>query len=106
MTDQQLPNLEEWLNRVAEELDLPGDVVVPGPILAMTKDVAHGIVRPGAPTSSFLVGVALGRQLAEAEGTHPDPSTAAQLEGLTRRVSDLVYEVRAEAGLGEEAQES
>lgn len=105
MTDQQLPNLQEWLTRVAEELDLPDDVVIPDPILAMTKDVAHGVVRPGAPTSSFLVGVALGRHLAASDGAPQVPSTAEHLEDLTRRVSDLVSEVRAEAGLDDEAEQ-
>lgn len=102
MTENSLPQLQEWLNRVAEELQIPNDVVIPGPILAMTKDVAHGVIRPGAPTSSYLVGVALGLSMAE----HADDgkaSTTERLQDLTHRVSELVTTVRREAGLEDEA---
>lgn len=106
MTDQHLPNLTEWLEMVAVELDLPADVVAPGPILDMTKDVAHGIVRPGAPTSSYLVGVALGLHLAAQSEAGEDAVPAEdQLKELSEQVRDLVARTRREAGAEPEAKD-
>lgn len=105
MTDQQLPDLGEWLEMVADELDLPRDVVVPGPILRMTKDVAHGIVRPGAPTSSYLVGVALGLRLAaQSESPETAAPTAEQLDDLSERIRDLVARTQRQAGIDPNAE--
>ncbi|WP_129660650.1 DUF6457 domain-containing protein [Rothia uropygialis] len=103
MTDRELPDLVEWLEMVADELDLPRDVVVPGPILKMTKDVAHGIVRPGAPTSSYLVGVALGLRLA----AQPDPAVPVedQLKELSEQIRELVARTQRQAGIDPDAGE-
>lgn len=54
--------LEEWLQAACEELDLdPQDVSLPL-ILDLARDVAHGVARPAAPLSAFLVGLAAGRR--------------------------------------------
>jgi len=56
--------LSEWVTAVARELGLE-DAVSTGAttdmVLDMTSDVAHGVSRPGAPVTAFLVGVAAGR---------------------------------------------
>ncbi len=106
MTDQELPDLVEWLEMVADELDLPRDVVVPGPILKMTKDVAHGIVRPGAPTSSYLVGVALGLRLA-AQSNSAEAAVPAeeQLKELSEQIRELVARTQRQAGIDPDAGE-
>ncbi|WP_174775050.1 DUF6457 domain-containing protein [Cryobacterium algoricola] len=60
--------LNEWLAALAAGLDLdPADVPV-GAILDIAKDVAHGVARPAAPLSTFLVGLSA----AKAGGTAAD----------------------------------
>ena len=53
-----------WVTAVAQELGLEGAVetdTVVDLVLDLTSDVAHGVSRPGAPVTAFLVGVAAGR---------------------------------------------
>lgn len=60
---QHLPPqaLDEWLAAAAAELGLdPNDVSI-GTVLDVARDVAHGVARPAAPLSTFLLGVAVGR---------------------------------------------
>nr|WP_244960820.1 DUF6457 domain-containing protein [Pseudoclavibacter chungangensis] len=54
------PNLERWVAELAPRLGLePDDVPVPL-LLDLARDVAHGAVRPGAPVSAFMLGLAIG----------------------------------------------
>lgn len=71
--------VEEWVAAVCAALDL-GDPVDRDLILDMTRDVAHGVARPAAPLTAYLVGLAAGR--------HPDTVTATN-DAVTR-VSALV----------------
>lgn len=64
--------LDAWLAQVAADLGLDPDQLDRGPILDLTRDVAHGVARPAAPVTAYLVGLAAGR----AGGT-PDDVTAA-----------------------------
>ena len=59
--------LDDWMYAVREALDL-GDVDT-APVLPLTRDVAHGVARPAAPLTAYLLGVAVGRGA--------DPTTAA-----------------------------
>jgi hypothetical protein len=55
--------LSEWVTAVARELGLE-DALAGGTtdmVLDLTSDVAHGVSRPGAPVTAFLVGLAAGR---------------------------------------------
>ena len=81
---QDIPGLADWLDAVAGELGLPASVVLPGPLLDVARDVAHGVLRPGAPTSTYLIGVAVGLQLAGQERT-PE-----EIAGLVDRLSARV----------------
>jgi hypothetical protein len=57
--------LSEWVTAVAHELGLEDAVEAGGvvdTVLDLTSDVAHGVSRPGAPVTAFLVGLAAGRQ--------------------------------------------
>lgn len=49
--------LDDWIAEVCTELDIDLDVDVPG-LLDLTRVVAHGIARPAAPLTAFLVGYA------------------------------------------------
>lgn len=54
------PDLEPWVAQVAPELGLTPDQVPLATILDMARDVAHEVVRPGAPVTAFMIGLALG----------------------------------------------
>lgn len=49
--------LDDWIAEAKSELGIDLEVDVPG-LLDMTKDVAHGVARPAAPLTAFLVGYA------------------------------------------------
>jgi len=56
--------MSEWVTAVAQELGLEGAIdsdTVVDLVLDMTSDVAHGVSRPAAPVTAFLIGVAAGR---------------------------------------------
>ncbi len=56
--------LTDWLTAVTQELGLENAVESGGTVdmvLDMTADVAHGVSRPGAPVTAFLLGIAAGR---------------------------------------------
>jgi hypothetical protein len=56
--------MSEWVTAVTTELGLEGaadsDTVV-DLVLDLTSDVAHGVSRPAAPVTAFLIGLAAGR---------------------------------------------
>ena len=54
--------LDEWVAVAAAELEL-GEVTGEDQrlILDLAREVAHNTVRPGAPVSAYLVGLAVGR---------------------------------------------
>lgn len=61
--------LQEWVDFAAPELGLEPAEVPLSELLTMTGVVAHGVVRPAAPVSSYLLGLAVGRGLiSNAEG--------------------------------------
>jgi hypothetical protein len=63
----------EWVTAVARELGLEealDSATTVDMVLDLTSDVAHGVSRPGAPVTAFLVGVAAGRA--------EDPAVAAR----------------------------
>lgn len=53
--------LEEWLTKVRAELDVPADVLDTDLLLGLAGQAAHAVVRPAAPLTTFLIGVAVGR---------------------------------------------
>ncbi|GAB3867361.1 DUF6457 domain-containing protein [Dactylosporangium cerinum] len=54
--------LAAWVVRACAELGLePLGVGERDAILDLARDVAHHVVRPGAPVTAFLLGVAVGR---------------------------------------------
>jgi uncharacterized protein DUF6457 len=65
--------LSDWVTAVVRELGIEGAVEGGGVVdlvLDLTSDVAHGVSRPGAPVTAFLVGLAAGRS--------DDPAAAAR----------------------------
>jgi hypothetical protein len=58
--------LEEWTALVCRELGIDPARVDRNAVLDLTRDVAHGVARPAAPLTAYLVG------LAQGAGTAPD----------------------------------
>ncbi len=58
------PDIQEWVAAAARQLGLDiaeadQDALVTA-VLDLTADVAHGVNRPAAPVTAFLVGLAAG----------------------------------------------
>ncbi len=83
--------LKEWVDLVCRELDI-ADAVSPAAmqsrILDMSRDVAHGVARPAAPLTAYLLGLAAGRS--------DDPEAIA--DDLAQRVCQLVQRWADEQG--------
>ena len=58
---------DEWTAAVCAELGLEPEAADLRAVLDLTRDVAHGVARPAAPFTAYLVGVAVGRGLPEAD---------------------------------------
>jgi hypothetical protein len=63
--------LDEWIAAAKTELGIDLDVDT-GVLLDLARDAAHGVARPAAPLTTFLVGYAAGRA-----GGGPDEVRAA-----------------------------
>lgn len=79
--------LDEWITAVKDELGV--DLEVDAPLLLdLARDAAHGVARPAAPLTTFLVGYAAGR--AGSEG----PQAVAE---AVRKATDLAARWVAES---------
>lgn len=67
--------LQQWTETVCAELGLAAEDVDRDLILDLARDVAHGVARPGAPLTAYLLGLAVGRGA-------PARETAARLSEL------------------------
>lgn len=67
--------LDDWVAAACAELGLSAEDARTTVVLDLARDVARGVVRPGAPVTAYLLGVAVGRGA--------DPAAAAA------RLSDL-----------------
>jgi hypothetical protein len=84
--------LDAWVAAASRELGLkPGDVQ-PTVVLDVARDVAHQVLRPAAPVTAYLMGVAVGRGA--------DPADAAA------RISTLALAWPAAREAGEPARHS
>ena len=73
--------LDEWVRAACAELGVaPSDAPV-SLVLDLARDVAHNTVRPAAPVTAYLLGLAVGR------GADPH-ATAAALTALAARQSN------------------
>jgi hypothetical protein len=56
-----MSSLDEWTAAACRELGLDvAEANVPL-VLELAKDVAHNVMRPGAPVTAYLLGLAVGR---------------------------------------------
>jgi hypothetical protein len=72
--------LDQWTTDLIEALGLDPEAYDRDLLLDLTRDVAHGVARPAAPLTAYLVGVAVG-----ASG-----GGAVQLQDAVRRVQALL----------------
>jgi hypothetical protein len=77
--------LAEWTALVCKELGLDQEAVDRDAILDLTRDVAHGVARPAAPLTAYLLG------LAQGAGTAP-PDARARLTTLARNWGEATAE--------------
>jgi hypothetical protein len=71
-------NLNEWTTAACVELGLDPADANTKLVLDLARDVAHNVLRPGAPVSAYLLGLAVGR------GADPIEA-AARLTALAER---------------------
>ena len=53
--------LDRWIAELCAALDLDPGVIDREVLLDLARDAAHGVARPAAPLTTFLVGLAAGR---------------------------------------------
>ena len=80
--------LEQWATLLGRALGTPAEAVDIDAILDLARDAAHGVARPAAPLTTFLVGLAAGRS-----GGSPDDIATARLGSgagaLMRRIAKV-----------------
>ncbi len=67
--------LEDWIDTVCRELGLDRANMDRDLVLDLAKDVAHGVARPAAPLTAYLLGLAVG-------AGQPARDAAARITGL------------------------
>jgi Domain of unknown function (DUF6457) len=70
--------LEEWTAAVCADLGLDPGCTDTTTVLDVARDVAHGVARPAAPLTAYLLGVAVGQGM-----TLPD--AAGRISALAAR---------------------
>ena len=56
-----MSELAEWIAAAGAELGVRPEEVPTGQLLDVARDVAHQVLRPGAPVTAYLMGLAVGR---------------------------------------------
>ena len=59
--------LDRWVEAACGELGLTAADVEAKTVLDVARDVAHQVLRPGAPVTAYLMGIAVGRGADPAE---------------------------------------
>lgn len=73
------PGLDRWAAELAPALGLDDAQVPTALLLEVTRDVAHGVLRPAGPITTYLIGVAV------AGGMSADDAAARVQEVLAAR---------------------
>jgi Domain of unknown function (DUF6457) len=71
--------LDAWITEMCAALGLDPSAVDRNMVLDLARDAAHGIARPAAPITTFLVGLAAGRDGADAAAIHNAAQIVTQL---------------------------
>jgi hypothetical protein len=73
--------LERWTEAACAELGIDPAVADTRAVLDLARDVAHGVARPAAPRTAYLLGVAVGQG-------RPVAEAAARLQALAGAWAD------------------
>ncbi|WP_443079263.1 DUF6457 domain-containing protein [Streptomyces sp. NBC_01498] len=79
--------LDEWITAVKDELGFELDVDI-NVLLDLARDAAHGVARPAAPLTTFLVGYAAGRVAAGGGGPEAVAEATRKATALALRWAD------------------
>ncbi|QTX06290.1 hypothetical protein G127AT_11125 [Agromyces archimandritae] len=69
--------LDRWVAALAEELGFDAASTPVGGVLDLARDAAHGVARPAAPLTAYLVGLA----------SQGDPARFEELAGRARALA-------------------
>ncbi len=87
MTDHL--SLEDWASELVEAFGLPSDATNHvEAVLDVARDAAHALSRPAAPVATFLMGMAAGRDGADAEAVVRACRTASELAAAHQSGAD------------------
>lgn len=92
--------LDEWISAVKDELGIDLDVDT-GALLDLARDAAHGVARPAAPLTTFLVGYAAAQA---GGGPEAVAEAARKAAALALRWAEEVEQEKAEQGQTEQGQ--
>ncbi|MFF4669362.1 NTP transferase domain-containing protein [Streptomyces sp. NPDC001279] len=76
--------LDEWITAVKNELGIELDVDT-DVLLDLARDAAHGVARPAAPLTTFLVGYAAAKASGDGDGPAAVAEAARKAAALARR---------------------
>ncbi|WP_432079988.1 NTP transferase domain-containing protein [Streptomyces sp. WAC 04229] len=85
--------LDEWISAAKDELGIDLDVDT-GLLLDLARDAAHGVARPAAPLTTFLVGYVAGRA---GGGPEAVAEAARKAAALAQRWADEANDARPDA---------
>lgn len=71
-----MTTMDRWVTAACAELEIDPAEMSTAVVLDLARDVAHRVLRPGAPVTAYLLGIAVGR------GADP-ADAAARLTRLT-----------------------
>jgi hypothetical protein len=74
--------LKRWRDALLAALDLAEVEVNIDAVLGLAGQVAHGVVRPAAPLTAYLVGLAVGRSMSDSGSGETFDAAAATARAL------------------------
>ena len=77
--------LDAWVAAAAAELGLEPGEVRAKLVLDVARDVAHQVLRPGAPVTAYLMGLAVGRGADPADVAERISALAQNWDSVARR---------------------
>jgi hypothetical protein len=78
-----MTDLNEWLESASGALNISAPTAAEQQVLLdVAREVAHNVLRPGAPLTTFLLGVAIGR------GADLGPAAATVVDLARRSATD------------------
>lgn len=80
--------LDSWLAAACAELGLEPADARTNMVLDLARDVAHHVLRPGAPVTAYLLGVAVGRGAEPADAAARLSALAANWPSFDDHVAD------------------